>query len=356
MKDKDKVASLKLERELHLRKAEVFLKKCSSSEKEDKNVNKNKLSICFDIQKNLPLPVTNVTDEYYLRQLWLHNFGIHNLKENSATTYLFTENYAHKGPNEVITALDDYFLHHKIPDQTHLEIFCYNCFSQNKNRFIFTYFYQLCAKGLFETISVNYPIRGHSMMPIDRDFALIKRQKLKHKKIYEPDSYVNFVLNSRNAKKFEVVFLEKNLIERGQIDRSGEEREEQRGNERVLKVKNYETYYNDNIKQTIPGISGCRRVLFKRREMQSQPFSDSMTGDIFKDFSLYRVGISRYLRDVSVDCYQNAIKIKEAQINDIKKLIRFVPQEKRKFCETLIMEQAKLNESQIVEELDDEIE
>ncbi|CAG5026675.1 unnamed protein product [Parnassius apollo] len=37
MKDKDKVSSLKSERELHLRKGEVFLKKCSSSEKEDKN-------------------------------------------------------------------------------------------------------------------------------------------------------------------------------------------------------------------------------------------------------------------------------------------------------------------------------
>ncbi|CAG4998263.1 unnamed protein product [Parnassius apollo] len=52
MKEKDKVASLKSERELHLRKAKVFLKKCSSV-KEDKNVNKNKLSICFDFQKNI---------------------------------------------------------------------------------------------------------------------------------------------------------------------------------------------------------------------------------------------------------------------------------------------------------------
>ncbi|CAG4965916.1 unnamed protein product [Parnassius apollo] len=176
MKDKDKVASLKSESELHLRKAEVFLKKCSSSKKEDENVNENKLSICFDFQKNLPLPVTHVTDEYYLKELWLHNFGIHNLKENSATMYLFTENYAHKGPNEVITALDDYFLYHKIPDQTHLEILSDNGFSQNKNRFIFTYFDQLSAKGLFKTISVNYPIRGHSMMSTDRDFALIERQ------------------------------------------------------------------------------------------------------------------------------------------------------------------------------------
>lgn len=81
-----------------------------------------------------------------------------------------------------------------------------------------------------------------------------------------------------------------------------------------------------------------------------------MTGDNFKEFLLYRVGISRYLRGVPNDCYQSAIKIKEAKINDIKKLIQFVPQEKRKLYETLIMEQAKLNESQIVEESDDEIE
>lgn len=117
------------------------------------------------------------------------------------------------------------------------------------------------------------------------------------------------------------------------MDRSVGEREEQRGNERVLIVKYYKTYYNDNIKQTISGISGCRRVLFKRHAKPA--FSDSRTGDNFKDFFIYKVGISRYLRDVPADCYQDAIKIKEVKINDIKKLIRFVPHEKRKLWNRL---------------------
>lgn len=64
--------NLERAQELHLRKSEVFLKRISTTEKEQ---NETKLSICMDFQKNLPLPVTNVSDEYYLRQLYLHNFG-----------------------------------------------------------------------------------------------------------------------------------------------------------------------------------------------------------------------------------------------------------------------------------------
>ncbi|XP_072941532.1 uncharacterized protein [Epargyreus clarus] len=88
-KDMKHVNSLKMEKELHLRKAEVFLKTITKTEADKKN---DKLSLCFDYQKNLPLPVTNVSIEYYSRQLWLHNFGIHNLSDNIASMYLYTEN------------------------------------------------------------------------------------------------------------------------------------------------------------------------------------------------------------------------------------------------------------------------
>lgn len=82
--------------------------------------------------------------------------------------FLFTENLATKGPNEVITALDYYIKKYKTDEQVDLSIFCDNCFSQNKNRFLFTYLDSLCASRLFRTIVVYYPIPGHSMMPIDR--------------------------------------------------------------------------------------------------------------------------------------------------------------------------------------------
>lgn len=71
--------------------------------------------ICFDYEKNLPLPVTNAQDEYYISQLWLHVFGIPNLRTHKTTMYTYTENFAQKEPNEVITCLSDYIDKHKGP-------------------------------------------------------------------------------------------------------------------------------------------------------------------------------------------------------------------------------------------------
>lgn len=125
--------------------------------------------LCFDFEKNLPLPVTNAQDEYYCSQLWFHVFGIHNLKTHKATMYLYTENYALKGPNEVLSCLWDYIDVNKTPAQVKLRLFCDNTFSQNKNRFLFTFLDQLCKKHTFCRIEIMYPIPGHSMMPIDSD-------------------------------------------------------------------------------------------------------------------------------------------------------------------------------------------
>lgn len=102
--------SLVLAKELHLRKAESFkLKLAEATADKDPNV----LAICFDYQKNLPVPVTNIADEYYLRQLWIHNFGIHCLNTRKSTISMYAEHFAQKGPNVVISCLEDFINRNK---------------------------------------------------------------------------------------------------------------------------------------------------------------------------------------------------------------------------------------------------
>lgn len=74
--------------------------------------------------------------------------------------------------------------------------------------------------------------------------------------------------NSRNTKKFEVVFLEKNL------------RDEENPEDRVLKVKNHKSLYETNIKPSINGIAVCRQVRFQR--CRHPEFSNSMTDKTLK--------------------------------------------------------------------------
>ena len=89
--------------------------------------------LAMDFEKNLPLPLTGVGQEYYKRQVWLHNLCIHNTVNEQATVYLYAEHYAGKGPNDVISCLH----HHisRLPATVNqIILFADNCFSQNKNR------------------------------------------------------------------------------------------------------------------------------------------------------------------------------------------------------------------------------
>nr|CAI5825355.1 unnamed protein product [Callosobruchus analis] len=88
---------------MHLRKAEVFITKLSEVQK---SADPSEMMICFDFEKNLPLPVTNAQDEYYVSQLWFHVFGIHNLKNNKTTctrrTLLTKDRMRKQKPFEVV--------------------------------------------------------------------------------------------------------------------------------------------------------------------------------------------------------------------------------------------------------------
>ena len=89
--------------------------------------------IAIDFQKNLPLTLTGVTQEFYKRQLWIHNFCIYDCVNENATMLLYVEHYARKGRNEVISYLD-YFISTLPSSMKKLKIFADNCFSQNKNK------------------------------------------------------------------------------------------------------------------------------------------------------------------------------------------------------------------------------
>ncbi len=60
------------------------------------------------IMKKFYLPVSNVSIEYYRRQLSIHNFCVHNIKTGKALIFMFSENFALKGPNQTISFINYY--------------------------------------------------------------------------------------------------------------------------------------------------------------------------------------------------------------------------------------------------------
>lgn len=161
--------------------------------------------------------------------------------------YMYTENYGKKGPNEVITALNDYITSNKKESHTTLYLFCVNSFSQNKNKTVFKFLDQLCVRKVFEYVQIFYLIPGHSMMPIDRCFASIKKQRLKTEKMYSPQYYVDLAKSCRARNPFQVVFFTKSD---NNID-----------SEKVITILDYKAIYAEKIK-SINGISKCRSAKF----------------------------------------------------------------------------------------------
>ena len=106
-----------------------------------------------------------------------------------------------------VGSLPNYFSVHSCPGSHKLGIFCDNRFSRNKNNFLFLYPDNLCARDTLDQISINYPIPGHSYMPIDRTFALIEENRPATEKVPRPGDWVCVVRTPRVAKPFKICAL-----------------------------------------------------------------------------------------------------------------------------------------------------
>jgi hypothetical protein len=116
------------------------------------------------------MPKTNVSVEYYLRKFFCYNFGLHDLKTNNAVMYLYPENYAKKGSNEVISFINFYIRNIMSKEVKILHIFSDNAFSQNKNKYLWA-FYKQIIDGI--TVGKNYHLLSKS-----RTFSYGNRRRL----------------------------------------------------------------------------------------------------------------------------------------------------------------------------------
>lgn len=159
---------------IHKRRAKKFYNKISSVQdlcKERDDV----AAITFDFMQNLPLPHIPIQNIFYLRQLWVHCFGIKDLKTGKSTFYMYHEGIANKGANEVCSMLMHYIKNNIGPNIKYLYLFSDGCPGQNKNNTMLRFMLALTDSKRFEKVYQYFPTRGHSFLPNDRDFGVIKK-------------------------------------------------------------------------------------------------------------------------------------------------------------------------------------
>ena len=187
--------AINTERELHLRKAQVFYDKKKNARISTKN-SETSVALAMDYSKNLPLPIVSSNDVYYKRQLSVYLFNIHNLTDNDSCFFIYDETVAKKGSNDVCSMLQ-LFLNSFVSDSVkHLTLFCDSCGGQNKNYTVFRFLYYLVNTAKrFQSLHVIYPIRGHSYMECDKNFSLINQKS----KVYTVDEWAEVAANSRKT-------------------------------------------------------------------------------------------------------------------------------------------------------------
>lgn len=161
-------------------------------------------AISIDYMQNLQLPVVPVQETFYLRQLTVSLFNIHDLKSNEARFYIYHEGIARKSPNEVCSFLFDYIKNAVNQTVRHLHIFSDGYGGQNTNHTVFRFLLMLIATGRFDTNKHYFPCRGHSYLPSDREFSVVKRKLRKTDRVFLLKEYVELIVQSNTNNRFEV--------------------------------------------------------------------------------------------------------------------------------------------------------
>ncbi|PSN34606.1 hypothetical protein C0J52_22019 [Blattella germanica] len=159
--------------------------------------------IVFDYMQNLPLPLLSIQEMFYLRKLWHMVFCVHKLADDKSVFYTYHEGTCKKGPDEVCSFVMDFVTTCIPPEVQILHVFSDACGGQNRNHTLIRLFLSLTTCGRFQEIHQYFPVRGHSFLPCDRDFAIIKKAVHHHDRIYTPLQYNELI---KNAKKKNPVF------------------------------------------------------------------------------------------------------------------------------------------------------
>lgn len=191
---------LTLQNTIHLKKADAFRTKMNRYKQ--KAIQGEILCISIDFMQNLPLPHIKSNKVFYCRQLWHYVFGVHNLGTNQVVMFTYHEGIAKKGANEVTSMLLRYITDYagdsleNLPQ--HLVLISDSCSGQNKNYVMLHFLYILvhCFK-LFTKITYLFPVRGHSYLPNDQDFALVAAKKKKLPSVELPSGWDEAIISAR---------------------------------------------------------------------------------------------------------------------------------------------------------------
>ncbi|XP_063230663.1 uncharacterized protein LOC134535479 [Bacillus rossius redtenbacheri] len=315
---------------IHERRSNKFY----TSMKDTKHICKNNdsvLGLTFDYMQNISLPCIPVQELFYYRQLSVFPFAIHNLKTDEASLFLYHEGQANKGPDETCSFLHKYISDNVPPCVKELHLYSDACGGQNKNNCMVRFLLSLTDTNRFDIIIHRFPIRGHSYLACDRDFALVKRVLKKTDRYYVPMEVCQLITSAGVPGKFTV-----NMVT----------------SDDVLDFKNWwPSHYKktclslESQSKAVPrsqkqdfAVSRFVEFQYNSRHKGTVVASEFIGGLVSHTFVLRQSSDKSLNPTIPV---QKAYPAKNVPINakkiiDLKKVLRYVPGEHRDFYDEII--------------------
>lgn len=185
--------NLMTELRIHKLRAKAFFKLLQKEEDDE-------ILLSFDCQKNLPLPKIPDQSTYYSRQLYFYNCTIvrgssrNPFCKDNVFAYTWTEETAHKGSNEICSAVIHCLNNLDLTNVTSIRLMADGCGGQNKNSILLgTMMHWLHSSRTIKRVEIIFPVTGHSFLPSDRIFALTEKQIRKKETILRPQEYIDIV-------------------------------------------------------------------------------------------------------------------------------------------------------------------
>ena len=139
----------------------IFKAKCKDMAKSNPTV----AASAFDFPKTLLAPAGNSSSFYYSRRLRLYHFTVSSISNLlDINCYLWNEDQAGKGSNEVASMLLDYLKDARAAGILEMYLFCHRCVGHNCNRMVFAMLYLALNWLGFTSITLSFLVTVKTKM------------------------------------------------------------------------------------------------------------------------------------------------------------------------------------------------